>query len=145
MYCQRCGEQYPNSLNSCPKCGALNTANKMQRDRKAGAILGVVAGACVLIAIILFAVSSSSGGGKTNTQSGNPPTISFDEFQAIQTGMTYDEVVNIVGGEGELLSESSIAGYDTKMYQWDGDESFSSANVTIQNNAVVSKAQLGLK
>lgn len=145
MYCQKCGEQYPDNLNLCPKCGALNTANKIQHDRKVGLVLGTISGIFALIAIILFVISSNAGSNNIPAQTKNAPTISFDEFQAIQTGMTYDEVVNIIGGEGELLSESSLAGYETKMYQWNGDNGFSNANVTIQNNAVVSKAQFGLK
>ena len=70
----------------------------------------------------------------------------MDEFEAIQTGMTYEEVVAIIGGEGELSSQVDLAGYDTKMYMWDGEGSIgANANFTFQNNSLTSKAQFGLK
>ena len=60
--------------------------------------------------------------------------------------MTYEEVISIIGGEGELSSQVDVAGYDTKMYMWEGEGSIgANANVTFQNNALTSKAQFGLK
>lgn len=59
--------------------------------------------------------------------------------------MTYEETVAIIGSEGELTSQVDIAGYDTKMYIWHGESTGANANATFQNNALVSKAQIGLK
>jgi len=72
--------------------------------------------------------------------------ITVDEYEEIEAGMSYDEVCDIIGGEGELLSESSIAGYDGAIYSWEGKGSVgANANVTFQNGEVVTKAQIGLK
>ena len=49
----------------------------------------------------------------------NKPTISMTEFVAISTGMTYEEVVDIIGSEGELLSEVNLGTgeqYKTSVY-----------------------------
>ena len=76
----------------------------------------------------------------------NSPKISKIEFEALKAGMTYEEVVVIVGSEGELLSQVNITGYDTRMYTWKGEGSIgANANVTFQNNVLTSKAQFGLK
>ena len=76
-------------------------------------------------------------------------TISLDEFNKIENGMSYSEVCDIVGGEGTLSSSSDIglgAEYKTDLYQWSGDGSIgANANVMFQNNKVISKAQVGLK
>jgi hypothetical protein len=72
--------------------------------------------------------------------------MSLAEFSAIQSGMSYAQVVAIVGGDGTVLSESDLAGYHTVMYKWDGDGSLgANANVLFQNDGEVTKAQYGLQ
>lgn len=76
-------------------------------------------------------------------------SISLEEFNKIETGMTYEEVCDIVGGKGTLGSSVDIgmgAEYKSELYQWTGDGSIgANANVTFQGGKVVSKAQFGLK
>ena len=38
---------------------------------------------------------------------GDDVRITFDQYQQIEIGMTYDEVKNIVGGDGSALSETA--------------------------------------
>ena len=79
----------------------------------------------------------------------NDPTISLDEFNQISVGMTYNEVVAIIGSSGTLISESgSDLGYDyhTTMWMWEGEGLLgANANVMFQGGVVVSKAQAGLE
>ena len=78
----------------------------------------------------------------------NKPTISKDEFEQIKTGMTYEEIVKIVGSEGELLSEVGSPGDElhSAVYMWEGEGSLgANANVTFQGGKVIAKAQFGLK
>lgn len=79
----------------------------------------------------------------------NEPTISLDEFNQIATGMTYDEVVKIIGGPGEILSQTDLGmgdEYASVMYMWDGEGSIgANVNVMFQGGEVVSKAQFGLE
>ena len=76
-------------------------------------------------------------------------SISLEEFNKIETGMTYKEVCDIVGGEGTLGSSVDVGigdEYKTEIYQWTGDGSIgANANVTFQAGKVISKAQIGLK
>jgi hypothetical protein len=78
----------------------------------------------------------------------NSPTMSMAEFNAIQNGMTYEQVVQIVGGPGEKMSESGSPGqeYYTVMYMWEGDGGMgANANCMFQGGALMNKAQFGLE
>ena len=78
----------------------------------------------------------------------NDPGISMAEFEKVQTGMTYEEVVKIIGGEGEIQSETGAKGdeYYTVGYKWDGEKGFgSNAIMMFQGNKLDTKAQAGLK
>ena len=79
----------------------------------------------------------------------NDEKISLDEFNQIKNGMTYDEVVSIIGSKGELLSESDLgigSEYVTTMWMWEGKGSIgANANVMSQDGKVVNKAQFGLE
>lgn len=79
--------------------------------------------------------------------------ITLAEFDAIQVGMTYNQVVNIIGGSGEKTYEydwgadfAEFCGYQVStIYRWDGVEDYSSASVTFHDNVVESKNQYDLK
>lgn len=77
----------------------------------------------------------------------NPPTITMEEYNAISTGMTYQEVYDIVGGPGEVSSELELeSGYHTVTREWEGTgEYLSYAIVTFENGKVRSKHQSGLE
>lgn len=50
----------------------------------------------------------------------NKPGISRDEFDQIQNGMSYEEVKNIIGSDGKVISENGQTGdqFYTIMYSW---------------------------
>lgn len=76
----------------------------------------------------------------------NDEKITKAEFLKIENGMTYEQVIEIIGSEGELLSETGDKGsdYHTVMYQWKGKGFGASANATFQGGELISKAQFGL-
>ena len=64
--------------------------------------------------------------------------------------MTYAQVVQILGKEGEELGKlggNETGGYKIVMYQWDGDGGGSGAkiNAFFENGKLDSKLQFGLK
>jgi hypothetical protein len=72
--------------------------------------------------------------------------MSLDEFNRIETGMTYEQVVGIVGGPGEQLAHTEIAGYVGDVYMWHGEGGLgANSNVQFQNGKVIGKAQFGLR
>ena len=62
--------------------------------------------------------------------------------------MTYEQVKEIIGSEGELVSDVDIGAgeqYHTVVYMWCGNKTTgANANFTFQGNKLVSKAQIGL-
>lgn len=67
-------------------------------------------------------------------------------FRALQNGMTYQQVRDIIGCEGVLLSSTEMAGYSTHMIAWDGKGSMgANMNIMIQNGKLMMKSQFGLR
>ena len=147
--CKSCGEMIATSAKMCPHCGA-------KRKRPVLGVILVVLGVLVIIGAISSGKGSSSNNRKednrlTQSQSSTPEnkgTITMEEFESIKTGMSYEEVCEIIGSEGELLSEVDTGigeEYHTVMYAWKGDAVGANANVTFQGGKVTAKAQFGLK
>lgn len=107
----------------------------------------------IILFVVIIAIAVNSGN-NTQTQetvtinNQNDEKITLEEFNKITTGMTYQEIVAIIGGEGTVMSETSLGDkeeYHTIMYMWEGKGTLgANANVTIQGGKVVSKAQAGL-
>jgi len=66
--------------------------------------------------------------------------ITREHFKQIQENMTYEEVVNIIGHEGNLLSESD----DLEIYDWSNPDG-SGIMVTFAKGRVFIKVQVRLK
>lgn len=72
--------------------------------------------------------------------------ITLEEYNKIESGMTYEQVVEIVGSDGTVSSQVESNGYKIVIISWYGNGvAGSNANVTFTNNAVSGKAQVGLK
>ncbi len=97
-----------------------------------GAVLLILI--AVGIFLIVFFYEPSSG-------------ITAAEFNAINTGMSYRDVINIIGEEGTLFTSVDIGIGDefaTQIFVWYGSNGISNANIMFQGGKVVSKAQIGL-
>lgn len=70
------------------------------------------------------------------------PDISMSDYQKLQTGMTYKDVVNILGKEGEERSSSA----SFAIYSWkDGTGSGANLTASFRNGRLTSKSQIGLQ
>ncbi|AVK84462.1 hypothetical protein C3943_13215 [Lysinibacillus sp. B2A1] len=67
--------------------------------------------------------------------------ITIDQFNKLENGMTEAQVFEILGGEGDLMSESG----NLKMYTYAGEKALSSAAITIQDGKLMNKTQMGLE
>ena len=71
--------------------------------------------------------------------------ITLAEYNQIKVGMTYSQVVQIIGTEGTFSSETQIGNYNYKYYTWNGVGVGASATISFYNNTVYSKSQFNLK
>ena len=79
-------------------------------------------------------------------------SVTLAMYDQIAIGMTYTDVCNLFGTEGNLLSESTYTDADgnaaqLKIYYWEGKSDVSGANATItfQVDKVITKSQYGLQ
>lgn len=74
------------------------------------------------------------------------PGVTLANFNKINSSMTYEDVCQLFGKEGELLSDVDIGipEYATQMYMWYGD-GIANCNVLFQGGYMSEKAQVGLK
>ncbi len=70
--------------------------------------------------------------------------LPLDSYTALKEGMTYDEVVRIVGAPGVERSRSAIGNTVTVLYAWQRRGSPGSMTVMFQNDRLVQKSQFGL-
>ena len=93
----------------------------------------IISAVSIVIIIVCAIVILNLVGGKT---------ITMDEYNQIKTGMSYDEVCDIIGGEGELVSEAGGAA----VYTWEGKGApGANAAISFYKGKVMAKAQAGLK
>jgi len=79
-----------------------------------------------------------------NRQPRGRPGVTYAQYNQIKTGMTYSEVVSILGPPDEELSSMEMAGFYTVVYMWEGTTLGGNMNVMLQNNQVINKAQSAL-
>lgn len=150
--CYRCGEYVMENTYECPNCGA-HLKNNYSIGRIIFIVVCLVLGISFFVSGIITLLGIDFSPDKyenkhINENYNKDTTISMTEFNKIKTGMTYYEVVEIIGVNGELMSEVDIGEpeYATKIYTWEGNGYIgSNANVTFQGGKVISKAQIGLE
>jgi len=114
-------------------------------------------GLVIVAAILLVNKETASSileffNGKTSASpSPSRAVLTMAKYDAIKTGMSYIDVVAIIGFGGEELSRNKINGVpgvmesvETIMYQW-VNSGGSNMNAIFQNNRLFQKAQFGLR
>jgi hypothetical protein len=76
---------------------------------------------------------------------GDDVKVTYDQYQQVATGMSYDEVCAVFGGKGELVSQSSLLGITDDLYMWSGTDLGANCTITFQDGAVTSMSQYGLE
>lgn len=138
--CPDCGRQVSSSASSCPNCGAPLYRGK--KKKKPGFIRITLSMLLLFFGIGLIVYSLSSN----DPAHDGKAHITLDEYNQIQAGMTYGEVISIVGGDGEITSESEFSGIKTKIVDWYADAPRgANASVTFQDDVVISKSQFMLE
>ena len=73
------------------------------------------------------------------------PSVTLAGYNQIQTGMSYEEVVRILGSEGVEGARSESATLQIVIYQWKVERPIGFLTVTFQNGKLASKGQTGLR
>ncbi len=95
-------------------------------------------------------VSSTQNANTTSNPTTSPlaspsaPGITMANYKRLNLGMTYAQVVEILGEEGTELSSNDLGGYKITIYRW-GEAFGTSINMTFQNDKLMSKSQSDLK
>lgn len=86
----------------------------------------------------------SDGVKASRAHMGTPVTLS--EYQQVQDGMTYEQVVAIIGDNGHMLSEMVLPGLDidSRQYIWENAD-FSEAQISFDHGKVAGRSQHNLK
>ncbi len=152
--CKNCGKIYLESMKKCPICFTktpLSTARKLII-----AIVLFIGVVCLLVASAFWNDSNKVGddtytsapSSDASSQEVSKATVNYENFEKIKTGMSYNQVVEIFGKEGKIMSETDIGmgeEYKTTIYCWYDYTGIANCNVTIQGGKVVAKAQAGLR
>ncbi|MEZ5428141.1 MAG: DUF3862 domain-containing protein [Pyrinomonadaceae bacterium] len=87
---------------------------------------------------------AQTGLSNTSTTKDGDADITMEKYNQIKTGMSYDEVVKIIGSEGEESNSTTVGKYELKTYIWKGAE-YSRIFATFRNNELSSKSQSRLR
>ncbi|WP_205692733.1 DUF3862 domain-containing protein [Lacrimispora amygdalina] len=137
--CKFCQSEINSKAKVCPVC---------KRNLKSHGCLAGIFSFIIVIAGILV-IGTVMNGGIQKEVSGvadKSEYITLDEYNQIDTGMTYEEVQKIVGSAGTISSQVESNGYKIIIVTWYGNGTAgSNANVTFTNDSATAKAQVGLK
>lgn len=105
----------------------------------------IVVSAIVLIGVIVVNVFVAPGvkeaaeGVEQYLRIAEMRAATLAEFYQLQPGMTYRQVCQIIGSDGVLVSDVTMAGYHTAMYQWEGyGQLGANMNAMFQNGRLIS-------
>ncbi|MBQ2701671.1 MAG: DUF3862 domain-containing protein [Clostridia bacterium] len=125
-------EEMNNNLSTPPSTNQINQSPPPSTNKSnVGKIIGIII--AIIAAIFIFIAIKDSH-------------MSLRNYEKIKEGMTYEQVVDILGGkEGEISADSSYGGYSSSAYIW--TDTFENRVITVIffQNKVLSKAQSGLK
>jgi hypothetical protein len=109
-------------------------------------------GCLVILGIIVLGVLMAERNMNKNEVNSRPSSVSqprgvtLAQYNQLREGMTYTQVVNILGREGVEISSSNVGNIRTVMYKWEGTGSIgANMSAMFQNGKLMSKAQYGLQ
>lgn len=90
-------------------------------------------------------VATTAAPTTTTAAAKNPSGVTLTEFNKLKEGMSYKQVVGIIGGEGKPGTETKVANKTAKAYTWTGETNPNAiVAVSFINDRLTSKTQIGL-
>ena len=135
--CKFCQVDIPKKAKVCPNC---------KRTVKGPGCLTVIAAFIIVLGIASVGIIATIGQNdfvqkSVSGVSDRSEYITMEEYNKIDTGMTYEEVKEIVGSAGEVTVQSEAGNIKIVIVTWYGNGAAgSNANVTFTNNEVTAKA-----
>ena len=121
----------------------FNLGTERQSKGKKVAIWLSVAGVALFLICVIVCVVVLSSDDKVE---GKFTYLTYSNYQKIENGMTYEEVVQIFEGhEGILDTSSSFGDFSITSYTWENEIGTRYVSVVFENNKVYSKSQFGLR
>ncbi len=137
--CENCGTFVPRDAVYCDVCGEVVSKRRARKQEKAEAPKGkfgrpktfkefmMLAGmSFVMMIAILIVIGIISGAAdearyreyeRKRDLSGWEETVTPEEFEKIEIGMTYEEVKEVIGGDGKMIEKEKY----WHTYRWPGD------------------------
>lgn len=138
--CNECGKEISTKASSCPNCGFI-------LKKKTTSYSYLIAIFFVILVIFIF----EFWGSHPINQGVFTEIVTFEEYEKISNEMSYQQVVQLIGVEGEELSRNKIEGIpgvmesvETVMYQWI-NKNGTGMNAIFQNDKLFQKSQSGLE
>lgn len=169
--CQDCGGKVSRRSAACPHCGAPLAQGKTNQALQPSNHINPIHAALVIVAALvlipIYIVNQEKTAAKDPAAIYDPlkipnakPSLTLEQFNKLQVGMTYKQACEVIGREGVLSSQNKMEGLpdlsgdgseikfdqslDTRLYEWDSEE-FAAINAIFQNDRLVQKSQFGLK
>lgn len=129
--CKYCMSKIDNKARICPHC----------RKHQGSSVLRAFVG--VIIGLFILGVMSYNYLHNFDTDD-TKCSITLSEFNRIENGMSYDDLVEIIGCNGTLSTESSYGDSTMKVYYWYAHNEISNATFSFLNDELTAKSQIGL-
>lgn len=88
--------------------------------------------------------NTSSSPSNSSSPSSSSKGLTLEKYNQIKNGMSYKEVVDILGGEGTETMSSGEGKYKVESYKWEGDN-YQFVTIVMTGGKVTSKFQANLK
>ena len=137
--CRFCQTDIPKSAKVCPNC--------KRALKGSGCLFGILAVVfligIIIVGILVFVGQNDFIQKSVSGVSDDSEYITMDEYNQIETGMSYEEIKEIVGSDGEITSQAESNGIKIVIITWYGNGmAGSNANVTFTNNGKSSQVSV---
>ncbi|WP_367340838.1 hypothetical protein, partial [Aminivibrio sp.] len=119
-------------------CVSVHKKEKYGKVTVVLALIGIV-GLVVVSSELMTIFKDPFAPNFLTSSSSESQLVTMSEYNQIYDGMTYGDVVRIIGSRGEELSRSSTAGYTITMYAW-SNKNGSNMTAMFENGKLTTKS-----